>query len=75
MTSLAERPAGPSPFPAGPTDATVVRDRRARDASLVAGVMVLSSLLGLVRDLVIAALFGASSSSDAFFVAWTVRRR
>lgn len=72
MTSLAVRPAGPSPSPAGPTAAGAVGDRRARDASLVAGVMVLSSLLGLVRDLVIAALFGASSSSDAFFVAWTV---
>ncbi|MEW1958996.1 lipid II flippase MurJ [Kineococcus sp. NPDC059986] len=78
MTSLAEHPAEPTPVAgalttgapaAGPT---LVRDRRARDATLVAGVMVLSSLLGLVRDLVIAALFGASASSDAFFVAWTI---
>ena len=38
----------------------------------VTAVLVLSSALGLLRDLVLAALFGASDDADAFFVAWTV---
>lgn len=41
-------------------------------AAAVAGLSILSSLLGLVRDLSLAGLFGASGATDAFLVAWTV---
>jgi putative peptidoglycan lipid II flippase len=44
----------------------------ARAAALTAGLSVAGSGLGLVRDQVIARLFGAGAGSDAFLVAWTV---
>lgn len=44
----------------------------ARAAALTAGLTVAGSGLGLVRDQVIARLFGAGAGSDAFLVAWTV---
>ncbi|SFQ30327.1 putative peptidoglycan lipid II flippase [Amycolatopsis arida] len=43
-----------------------------RAGALSAGLVALGSLLGLVRDLLVAALFGASGDTDAFLVAWTV---
>src|SRR5436190_18498970 len=39
---------------------------------VVALLMAVSSGLGLLRDLSLAALFGASSQTDAFLVAWTI---
>ena len=39
---------------------------------VVALLMAASSALGLLRDLSLAALFGASSQTDAFLVAWTI---
>ncbi|CAG7650616.1 lipid II flippase MurJ [Actinacidiphila bryophytorum] len=44
----------------------------ARAAALTAGLSVAGSGLGLLRDQVIARLFGAGAGSDAFLVAWTV---
>lgn len=44
----------------------------ARAAALTAGLSVAGSALGLLRDQVIARLFGAGAGSDAFLVAWTV---
>ena len=41
-------------------------------AGLVTAITLLGSALGLVRDLSIAALFGANGSTDAFVVAWTI---
>lgn len=48
------------------------REGLAVAAAAVAGLSVLSALLGLVRDLSLAGLFGASGATDAFLVAWTV---
>ncbi|WP_156365411.1 lipid II flippase MurJ [Sciscionella sediminilitoris] len=36
------------------------------------GLLALGSLLGLIRDLILAGLFGAGANSDAFVIAWTV---
>lgn len=43
-----------------------------RAAGLVGILSILGSLLGFVRDLTIAGLFGASAETDAFVVAWTI---
>jgi putative peptidoglycan lipid II flippase len=44
----------------------------ARAAAVTAGLSAAGSVLGLVRDQVIARFFGAGADSDAFLVAWTV---
>ncbi len=44
----------------------------ARAAGIVGGATFLSRILGYVRDAVIAWLFGASASADAFFVAFRI---
>ncbi|GAA0924718.1 lipid II flippase MurJ [Nonomuraea longicatena] len=52
-----------------------VRERRellVRATGLTAGLTVLGSGLGFTRDLFIAGIFGATASTDAFLVAWTV---
>jgi putative peptidoglycan lipid II flippase len=46
--------------------------RLLRTAGLVAVIMALGSLLGLIRDVLLARFFGASADTDAFLVAWTV---
>ncbi|HEX2773058.1 MAG TPA: lipid II flippase MurJ [Micromonosporaceae bacterium] len=43
-----------------------------RATALAAALTVLGNLLGLLRDLSLARLFGATSQTDAFLVAWTV---
>jgi putative peptidoglycan lipid II flippase len=43
-----------------------------RAAGLVGVLSILGSLLGFIRDLTIAGLFGASAETDAFVVAWTI---
>ena len=43
-----------------------------RSSLVVASMTMLSRVLGLVRDVVIAFVFGASSSADAFFVAFKI---
>ncbi|WP_434094574.1 lipid II flippase MurJ [Streptomyces jumonjinensis] len=44
----------------------------ARAAAVTAALTVAGALLGLVRDQAIAKIYGASTDSDAFLVAWTV---
>lgn len=44
----------------------------ARGTILAVGLTAAGSLLGLVRDLLLAKFFGASGETDAFLVAWTV---
>jgi putative peptidoglycan lipid II flippase len=44
----------------------------ARAAVLTVAITISGSLLGLVRELLLARFFGASSATDAFLVAWTV---
>ena len=43
-----------------------------RASSLVAGMTLSSRILGFARDLVIASVFGANGSTDAFFVAFKI---
>ncbi|MFD9072390.1 lipid II flippase MurJ [Streptomyces lasiicapitis] len=57
---------GPTP-PADPGNAFL-----AKAAVVTAVLTVAGSLLGLVRDQVLAHFFGAGSDTDAFLVAWTV---
>jgi putative peptidoglycan lipid II flippase len=60
-------PEGRQDLVAGPARGFV-----ARAAAVTAGLSIAGSGLGLVRDQVIARLFGAGAGSDAFLVAWTV---
>ncbi len=50
------------------------QDRRGitRAAGLLGGLTLLSRVSGLIRDMVISAVFGASSGADAFFVAFRI---
>ena len=48
------------------------RGNMVRDASVVGGATVLSRVLGLGRDAVMAAIFGATPAADAFFVAFRI---
>lgn len=43
-----------------------------RGASIVSSLTILSRILGLIRDLIFASLFGASFIADAFFVAFRI---
>jgi putative peptidoglycan lipid II flippase len=43
-----------------------------RTTVLVAGITSVGTLLGFVRDLIIARYFGATGETDAFLVAWTI---
>ncbi|MCF3964034.1 murein biosynthesis protein MurJ [Streptomyces fuscigenes] len=76
----AVQPAAPASAASGGPDASVREEaegagagRRFGRAALVTAVLTaLGALLGLVRDQVIAHLFGAGAESDAFLVSWTV---
>lgn len=61
-----------APSPGAPLE--VERRRRiVLRATVVSGVLIaLGSVLGLLRDLILARYFGASGASDAFLVAWTI---
>jgi putative peptidoglycan lipid II flippase len=48
-------------------NATIVRA-----AAITAALTAVGSFLGLIRDLLLARWFGATGSTDAFLVAWTV---
>jgi len=48
------------------------RIRMVHDAGIVGGATVVSRVLGLVRDAVMAAIFGATPAADAFFVAFRI---
>lgn len=55
-----------------PVDVASSSGRLIRTAGLVTVITTLGSLLGLVRDVLIARYFGASGDTDAFLVAWTI---
>ncbi|MFI1013843.1 murein biosynthesis integral membrane protein MurJ [Streptomyces sp. NPDC020965] len=55
-----------------PTGAARLGNVLARAAAVTACLTVAGALLGLVRDQTIARLYGASTDSDAFLIAWTV---
>lgn len=66
--------APPSNAPASPASEEPLIEERGllRAAGLVGILSILGSLLGFVRDLTIAGLFGASAATDAFVIAWTI---
>ncbi|MFI8216241.1 murein biosynthesis integral membrane protein MurJ [Streptomyces sp. NPDC085932] len=61
-----------APGGSAPADAPVTRGFLARAALVTAVCSAAGALLGLVRDLSLARMFGAGSETDAFLVAWTV---
>ncbi|SHL30991.1 putative peptidoglycan lipid II flippase [Actinacidiphila paucisporea] len=67
MTDVVRVRPRPGPRHAAPPPGFV-----ARAAAVTAGLSVAGSVLGLLRDQVIARFFGAGADSDAFLVAWTV---
>jgi putative peptidoglycan lipid II flippase len=52
--------------------AVATRGLIVRATVLTTGLTVLGSMLGLLRDLLLARFFGATADTDAFLVAWTV---
>ena len=61
--------------PAEPTDSPLPApstDRIAQAAGLAAAATLTSRILGLVREQVLAALFGAGDEMDAYFVAFRI---
>lgn len=69
MTQPPAAPSGPdaTPPPAGGKGRSLLRS-----AGVVSLMTMLSRVLGLVRDVVIANVFGASAATDAFFVAFKI---
>ncbi|WP_019544552.1 lipid II flippase MurJ [Streptomyces sulphureus] len=77
MTDMHAAPAEPGPKPTGGAGAGADGPRGtgrflARAAAVTAALTAAGSLCGLLRDQVIAQLFGADADTDAFLVAWTV---
>ena len=63
----------PDPVPEPPPDALPVSSHGLLRASALVGSMtMLSRVLGLARDVIIAAFVGASANADAFFVAFKI---
>lgn len=56
----------------GTTPPAVKKSSKLRSTGVVGGCTMLSRILGLVRDIVIAHFVGASASADAFFVAFKI---
>lgn len=61
-----------APPPAGRTVPPALGRLLVRAAAVTAGLTAAGAVLGLVRDQMIAHLFGAGVESDAFLIAWTV---
>ena len=59
-------------IPEQPSQKRAHRDRIARDAGLTGAATLTSRVLGLVRDQVLAAFFGAGNDMDAFVVAFRI---
>ncbi|MEY9848049.1 murein biosynthesis integral membrane protein MurJ [Streptacidiphilus sp. MAP5-3] len=70
MTTATEAPP-PAPAPDAPAPAPT-RSFVARAFGVTALFSALGSILGLLRDLLLARFYGAGSATDAFLVAWTV---
>lgn len=54
------------------TDTPVKSGKMARSAGVVSMFTMMSRILGLIRDMVFAYVFGASAAADAFFVAFKI---
>jgi putative peptidoglycan lipid II flippase len=62
-----------SPSPSvGPEPDTASRDAIARFVGPISAATLISRILGFVRDVIIAQLFGAALAADAFFVAFAI---
>ena len=70
MPAPTEPAAGVSPGP--PADAASSTARLARSAGVIGAATLTSRVLGLVRDQVLAWLFGAGNAMDAFYVAYRI---
>ena len=70
MSAPTEPAAGASPGP--PADAASSTAHLARSAGVIGTATLTSRLLGLVRDQVLAWLFGAGNAMDAFYVAYRI---
>jgi putative peptidoglycan lipid II flippase len=49
-----------------------VRHKIAKAAGIVGGATLLSRIFGFLRDMIVAQLFGAGTTTDAFFVAFRI---
>src|SRR5262245_56458294 len=65
---MSDSPVPPPPSPSHPDENHHV----ARSAGLIGLATFFSRVLGFIRDMVIARLFGATASADAFYVAFRV---
>lgn len=72
VVGVPTEPAAPAASASGPPDAGSSTARLARSAGVVGSATLTSRLLGLVRDQVLAWLFGAGNAMDAFNVAFRV---
>ncbi len=70
MPAPTEPAAGASPGP--PADAASSTARLARSAGVIGAATLTSRVLGLLRDQVLAWLFGAGNAMDAFYVAYRI---
>lgn len=66
------RPDTPGPHSPEPPDAEPKARGLLRSSALVGLMTMLSRVMGLIRDVVVANYFGAGSSADAFFVAFKI---
>src|SRR5262245_60081271 len=71
-SAAASRMASDSPAPAPSNDSPASHERLARSAGLAGAATLTSRILGLVREQVLAAVFGAGNEMDAFVVAFRI---
>jgi putative peptidoglycan lipid II flippase len=57
------------PIPSSPQEAT---HRISRAAGLIGGATFCSRILGFIRDIILANLFGANAAADAFYIAYRI---
>ena len=72
IVSAPSEPAAPAGSASGPPDAPSSTARLARSAGVIGTATLTSRVLGLVRDQVLAWLFGAGNAMDAFYVAYRI---
>ena len=72
IASAPTEPAAPAGSASGPPDAASSTARLARSAGVIGTATLTSRVLGLVRDQVLAWLFGAGNAMDAFYVAYRI---
>ncbi|MGH7259395.1 MAG: murein biosynthesis integral membrane protein MurJ [Nitrospiraceae bacterium] len=62
----------PEPTPAPPVQPPSENHRVVKSAGVIGAATFASRILGFIRDMVLARLFGATASADAFFVAYRI---